>query len=182
MVTLPTTGDAAFARVKTDGLVIEFGKHKGTPWTRLPVSYLKWMINEKHAQAHIAQAELDRRGTRTPELDISGHAIDRASLKCLQIWHMTRQVDEGLHSWLARVAKTAIDSAEAGDTLPDEEGRITYAGITFVFERDSEWPVLKTIYPEKGKGDLKGINELIKARKPGWQRARKAYTGSMGGR
>ena len=55
------------------------GRHKGKRITRVPVSYLKWMINARHQYEEYAQAELNRRGTVTPELEVSGHAIDAAS-------------------------------------------------------------------------------------------------------
>lgn len=125
--------------MNTQNLVCEFGRHKGTLWTRVPVSYLKWLVNNKGTHSDIAAAELARRGTTTPELDISGHAIDRASQRCLKIWEETRVDDEGLHSWLARVAKTALDWP------PDEKGRHHLLGMVFCFEKDGNWPVLKTV-------------------------------------
>lgn len=122
---------------------IDFGRHKGTLWTRVPVSYLKWMVCAKHQQAPRAQAELDRRGTTTPDLDVSNHAIDRASLRLRKRWHETRDADEGIASWLIRMATAARkDGARCGD-------RIHYNGICFVFEDASltAWPVLKTVMP-----------------------------------
>ena len=66
---------------------IEFGKYKGQRVTRLPVDYLEWLINEGAAYAPICQAELKRRGV-TPghkQVEVSNHAIDRASLRMLEI-------------------------------------------------------------------------------------------------
>lgn len=132
--------------INTHGMICEFGKHKGTPYTRLPVSYLLWMVNVKHSKQEIAQAELDRRGTVAPDLDLSGHAIDRASLRCLNIWQSTRQKGEGLHAWLARVGREALDAAP-----PDKDGRCFYMGMKLAFEMDGAWPVLKTVMPHKTK-------------------------------
>lgn len=128
--------------INTHGMICDFGRHKGTPYTRLPVSYLRWMVNESHSRADIAKAELDRRGTVLPELDISGHAIDRASLRCRKIWHETRGRDEGLHAWLCRVASEAL-----GEQDPDDDGRVFYLNMKLVFETDGQWPVLKTVMP-----------------------------------
>ena len=64
--------------INTHGQRIEFGKHKGELFTRLPVSYLKWMINENAQQSDIAKAEFERRGDTMPEVELSGHAIDNA--------------------------------------------------------------------------------------------------------
>ncbi len=123
---------------------ISFGRHKGERWTRLPVSYLKWLVNEGARDADRAQAELDRRGTTTPDLDLSGHAIDRASLRCRKIWHETRGENEGLHSWLCRMAAEARkDGTREGDD------RWRYRGMILVFEESGVWPVLKTVMRAK---------------------------------
>lgn len=126
--------------MNTHGLVCDFGRHRGTPYTRLPVSYLKWMVNSHHSRAEIAAAELARRGTVTPDLDVSGHAVDRASLSCLDVWEATRRDGEGLHAWLCRVAAEALAEGDA-----DAQGRLRHRGLKFVFERDGAWPVLKTV-------------------------------------
>ena len=49
--------------INTHGMVIGFGKHKGELYTRVPVSYLFWMVNVEHQDAATAQAEIDRRGS-----------------------------------------------------------------------------------------------------------------------
>lgn len=124
----------------THGLIIEFGKHKGELFTRLPVSYLRWMMNERTQQWEIAQAEFERRGDTMPEVELSGHAIDNASIRCRKIWHETRGEDEGLYSWLQRVTLEAI---ERGEKMPS--GKIKYLGMKFVVHQGEEFPVLKTI-------------------------------------
>lgn len=125
--------------INTHGYVMEFGRHSGELITRVPVSYLKWMINAEHRLAPYAQAELDRRGTTTPTFDISGHAIDQASLRIRKIWHESKNEGEGIHSWLCRVGKEALEHGEKhGD-------RIHYKGVKWVFETDGLWPVLKTV-------------------------------------
>ena len=127
----------------THNVVCDFGRHKGTLYTRMPVGYLKWMVNSRHSQVRFAEAELQRRGTTTPDLDVSGHAIDRASLRCRKAWHQTGHENEGLHSWLCRMAGDARQ-------LGTREGeRLRYAGMVFVFEEDGVWPVLKTVMPAK---------------------------------
>lgn len=126
--------------INTHGLTIEFGKYKGELFTRLPVSYLRWMINEKTQQHEIAKAEFERRGDTMPKVEISGHAIDNASLRVLNIWHKTREKDEGLYSWLQRMT---LDALELGSKL--KSGKIKFMGIKFVIEQGEEFPVLKTI-------------------------------------
>ncbi|ATC96943.1 hypothetical protein [Pseudoalteromonas tunicata] len=41
--------------------ICDFGLHKGQPYRKLPVSFLNWMVMNKHQHASLAQQELDRR-------------------------------------------------------------------------------------------------------------------------
>ena len=129
--------------------IMDFGRHVGHPITRVPVSYLKWMVNDKHPKAALAQAELDRRGTTTPEIDISGHAIDRASLRIRKEWHQDAKPEEGLHSWLARRGIEAYEKAKLAGEV-GATGRQAHAGVVWVFEMDTVWPVLMSVWPDKG--------------------------------
>lgn len=126
--------------MNTHGLIVDFGKWNGHLYTRVPVQYLKWMVQSGHSKAEIAKAELERRGTVTPELDVSGHAVDRASKILLKVWQNDSAVtEEGLHGWLCRVALEAYKSRKRND----HEYAI-YRGIKWVFQL-GEWPVLKTV-------------------------------------
>lgn len=128
--------------MNTHGVTLSFGRHRGELLTRVPVSYLKFMVNSGTQQADVAAEELKRRGTVTPDLEVSGHAIDRASLHCRKIWHETRGEDEGLHAWLVRMARTALDRGDI-----DEQGRhhLREHGLRLVFADMEVWPVLKTV-------------------------------------
>ena len=136
----------ATPEINTHNLIVDFGRHSGQPWTRVPISYLKWLANTPSHRAHdIAKAELDRRGTTTPTLDVSGHAIDRASLTLRKTWHETSKEDEGLHAWLCRMA---AEARAYGDISSSDDGVVFYKGMKFVFEMDTVWPVLKTVMPK----------------------------------
>lgn len=149
--------------INTHNLRIEFGKHKGELWTRVPVSYLKWLVNTpstfplsprmQNAAApavDIAKAELERRGTFTPTVEVSGHAIDRASLSCRKTWHQTAKDDqEGLHAWLCRVAAEALATQPSERAALAESAKIPYLGMLFAFEFGECWPVLKTVMQDK---------------------------------
>lgn len=130
--------------MNTHGLTIDFGKHKGELFTRLPVSYLRWMINERTTQWEIAQAEFERRGDTMPRVELSGHAIDNASLRVRKIWHETRNKDEGLYSWLQRMT---LEALEHGTKLPG--GKIAYQGVRLVIHEGEEFPCLKTVMRDK---------------------------------
>ncbi len=129
-----------------DEIIMPNGRHRGERITRVPVSYLKWMANTPdHSLCQSAKAELDRRGTITPDVDVSGHAIDRASLRCRKLWHQDREKDEGLYSWLCRVTHEAIlkEGNWEGTT------RCEYKGLVLTITREGTWPVLKSIWPAK---------------------------------
>lgn len=128
--------------ISMENETLGFGVHAKLLWTRVPVSYLSWMIRVNHTKAEQAQKELNRRGTCTPTLDISGHAIDRASLHFFHIWKTTSRHQEGLHAWLVRRCQEALENKQA-----DSEGVIVYNGIKFVFEFLGNWPSLKTVMP-----------------------------------
>ena len=118
------------------------GVHAGELISRVPTQYLKWMVNARHTSAAEAEKEMKRRGTSTPTLEVSGHAIDRASLKFLDVWNRLRSGDEGLWSWLHREAANAHAH---GKKHRDQEGRYEWEGLSWRFVEDAAWPVLKTV-------------------------------------
>ena len=118
------------------------GKHKGEQITRVPASYLLWMVRVVHQHSGEAQAEIDRRGTVVPKMEVSGHAIDRASQRILVHWKESRIEEEGLHAWLSRLSWDAFQHGKR-----QGEDRRIHKGITFVFEFDGTWPVLKSVFP-----------------------------------
>lgn len=127
----------------THGVILDFGKHKGQLLTRVPVSYLKWILNETSMSPkwrELAKAEFERRGDTMPRVEITGHAIDRASLRVLHLWDSTRNKREGLYSWLMRITLRAL---EEGKRLPN--GKIKFWGMKLVIEPGIEFPVLKSI-------------------------------------
>lgn len=130
--------------MNTHGVMLPFGKHKGEALTRVPASYIRWMANQTEMQGEwkeLAKAEQKRRGNTIPLIELSGHAIDRASLHVRKIWHETAlSPDEGLYSWLQRVTLEAIEKGEKLDN-----GKIRYLGMKFVIMQGEEFPVLKTI-------------------------------------
>lgn len=127
-------------------VIIPDGRHQGMPITRVPVSYLRWMISHDHELAGKARTELKRRGCAVAlELEVTGHAIDRASLKCNDQWRRDRRDGEGLHAWLLRV------SGEALRTCRRDGESVFYKRMKLVFAFDSGWPVLKTVIPDERK-------------------------------
>jgi len=135
--------------INTHNLIIDFGKHKGERWTRLPIGYLKWLINERTQYADIANAELKRRGTVLGhEIEISGHAIDRASFSCYNIWYLTRKKGEGLHSWLYRMSSESLKTINNKKRVKFRRS-VIYKGMKLVFKFGKIYPVLLTVMPYK---------------------------------
>lgn len=136
------------AAIDTHGMTVDFGKHRGERWTRIPVSYLRWIVNNepRHSRADIAEAELARRNidAKDREVEISGHAIDSASLRVRKIWHSTRGDNEGLHAWLLRMCEEALSNHK-----PDSDGRVIHNGMKLVFQSGSHYPTLKTVMRAK---------------------------------
>jgi hypothetical protein len=141
---------ATMEKPNTHNITIEFGKHKGERWTRLPISYLKWMLNEmpKGSPAwNLADAELERRGDTMPrEVEISNHAIDKASLRVHKAWHNDRGAEEGLYSWLQRICTEALELKNHGN---EQNERINYKGCKLIFTYGNFFPTLKTVMNDK---------------------------------
>jgi hypothetical protein len=136
-----------------DTIVLDFGKYKGIPLTRVNAGYLRWMVNQHgipEAWRELAGAELSRRGTTIPGVEITAHAIDRASLRLYDIYVAGRQDEnEGLHGWLSRMV---LEAREYGLNVPDGrsakvEGNCRdYYGVRWVIEEGVEYPTLVTVY------------------------------------
>lgn len=120
---------------------VDFGKYKGMPWTRVPISYLKWLVNEKTQYAEKAMDEIKRRGTEAKsDIEISNHAIDRVSLRCLDTWRGDAKNGEGLYTWLNRVVSEAIQDDGK------KSSRIVYKGMVLIIAYGDLYPTLLTIY------------------------------------
>ncbi len=121
---------------------INFGKYAGELFTRLPVSYLRWMVTNETRDHEMAQAELDRRGIPVTDdgFEISGHAIDTASLRLWAEYIHDRGQDEGLHAWLKRIMAEALKDGEV-----DEQQRACWRGrVLLCLEVGPIVTVLKT--------------------------------------
>jgi hypothetical protein len=147
--------------INTHNLIVSFGKHKSERWTRIPVGYLKWLINENTQYSDIAKAELERRGTTLDvSVEISGHAIDKASLRCRKIWHETAlNDDEGLHAWLHRIATEALDKAHEEGTELTNKTKVEYLGMKLAFKFGEIYPTLLTIMPKRRRHHASNKNQ-----------------------
>lgn len=133
-------------KIDTRDVVLRFGKHRDVRIQRVPVNYLKFMVRNTTQQWREAEAEMERRGTVTPQIEISGHAIDTASLRIRWAWHEHSDASQGLHSWLVQAAWAAYNARQSKS---DQE--CVYLDVVWCFGIDGGWPILKTVKPVKGR-------------------------------
>lgn len=130
--------------INTHGVRINYGRHQGELYTRIPIGYLKWMVCNRCQEWEVAEAELARREVVTPTIEVSGHAIDRFSQRFLTIWEEHRQTAngtyEGLHAFLVRHGERAAAKAK----FLNRE-KVEHLGIKWAFALDGAWPVLKSV-------------------------------------
>jgi len=75
----------------------------------------------------------------TNKIRVSYHALDRASQRFLHKWKKERQPEEGLYTWLWRLA-CRVGQKVTSDTV------VSYKGMRFVFRKKGKRIVLVTVY------------------------------------
>lgn len=134
-------------KLNTQDVVIDFGKYRGVRIQHLPRGYLVFMVQNETQQWQYAEAEMDRRGTVIPQIELSAHSIDTASLRIRKTFHEHRGKNQGLHSWLAEAAWAAYQEKPKGVDVHE------YLGVRWVFGIDGVFPMLKTVTPAKKRKD-----------------------------
>lgn len=132
--------------INTHHVRIQFGKHKGELVTRLPIDYLEWHINEATQFAPIAEAELKRRGHEIgtgKKIDVSNHAVDRASLRLMGFYLADRRPNEGLYSWLARIGIEALVCVKYEEQA--DKFRVEIPEAKLVYKKGKLYPTLVTV-------------------------------------
>lgn len=136
---------------------VQFGKHTGEFVTRLPVGYLRWAVTasvDKPVQLQdgtevpfheVARAEIERRGDRLDGIEVSGHAVDRASQRFLSVWEKSREPDEGLYAWLQRISLEALEKAKNPRGIGS--ATLNYPGtkMRLVIDTNMAIPILLTV-------------------------------------
>lgn len=124
--------------------IVDFGKHRGELWTRIPLNYLRWCVNEG-AHEEEAKAELERRGSsQLPKIELSNHAVDRASLRLRKLWYTDTDKQIGLWTWLHDFCLKALEEGYLKDE--DEKGKvIMYRKVKLKFSKGNFYPTLMTV-------------------------------------
>lgn len=120
------------------------GRFKGVAITRTPLKYLQWA--DRNMEEHLskkAREEIERRGVPQRTLEVSDHAIDKASTRFCQIWQAETCMSVGLLTWLSKRAEQALESVPA---RTDEKMKISHAGIVFVFDLSTTVPFLISVW------------------------------------
>lgn len=125
--------------------VILYGKYYGTKWTRLPINYLKWILNTSAPEEDKAKQELERRGTILDfqNMEITPHAIDRCSQYALDVWQKKRRGEEGMYHWLHRTACNAFN------VMSPRRDKSMWGKLIFVFERGKYFNTLVTVIRDR---------------------------------
>jgi len=133
-------GRPLFTDAKDDRF-ISFGKYAGKQWTQVPLNYIKFLVKNKAYDMHLAEKEMNRRGASIDDddMDLSGHAINRASQYCLDLWQKQRKGGEGLHAWLLKNAKQAFKHR------PANKEKIPHNQMLFVFQSEGIGATLLTV-------------------------------------
>jgi uncharacterized protein (DUF3820 family) len=129
----------------TENITIEFGKHKGELWTRVPVHYLRWLINESSplSKPHeMARFELERRGTVLEhEINLTPHAIDRFYQRYKRAGLSRSDIlgYGGIYSALMALSIEALKLCNGGPN------KVEYKGLKFIFYKRNLDTILKTV-------------------------------------
>lgn len=135
---------------------VHFGPYKGTLWNRVPIHYLKEIVDTQPEDTTIwwqAKKQLEKRAvSKEKQMDISRHAINRMSTRFLDEYiskrkELPRGDHEGIVGYTNRLAWDAIKD---GTILPNTEDgiMIEYQNKKWKFVRLANGePRLITIVP-----------------------------------
>jgi len=166
------TGEVQYATGKyagknTDDIIFNFGKkHSGKRMAEVPADYLRWVMNtvsDKPQIVHLATRQLEQRGSlEIPQVDLSPHAVDRASQRMLAAWleDTNESREPGLYRWLAEKTGKAI--AE-GTSPPNEPAVFIHDGFVYFIAPGNLYPTLKSVRraSKKQLAELSMLSESV---------------------
>ena len=115
----------------TQALSCSHPRVNGQGYTAIRITILKRIAKSDHLSAAFAKAELLRRGHLEIPIEVSIHAIDKASSRYWKVWLQKRRAQQGLASWLKEQAMKAYQESVAID---DNIFVREYMGMTFCFQ------------------------------------------------
>jgi hypothetical protein len=85
-----------------------------------------------------------RRGMTVYAVEVTAHAVDRASLRLPAVFLKSRLQHEGLNTWLGRVAEEALKQAVKPDGKINIQ--VPYLDVVWAFDLRFEVPVLRSVW------------------------------------
>lgn len=146
-------------KIDTHKAKVNFGKKYFRKLiTRVPVSFLRWILQEQITNKTVeladgslvsaldaAKAELERRGEREDRVSITHHAIDRMSLRFLEIWQDWARMEEGIVAFMERTVYEIFDEQVNDAIVYRRPERFEACGIDWVLKLDGPTPILLTV-------------------------------------
>lgn len=123
------------------------GKYAGTPISGVPPGYLRRLSATKGKLGAMAKLELIRRGIEAYSIEVTAHAVDRASLRLGAQWAQHSEAGEGIHAWLGRMAEEALDKLDPLKRVGNMT--VSHWGIVFAFDFKFATPVLMSVWLSK---------------------------------
>ncbi len=129
---------------------MQVGKYKGIPVDQLPVSYCRWILGQDFPEEilNIAKKKVKESNTSQYEIDVTRHAIDKFSIRFLDIWKKERRgKNDGIASFLARRALEAYQQGEdvSKERHKDELLLKKHRDIIYAFNKKSDIKILITV-------------------------------------
>jgi hypothetical protein len=139
LVFLPVAGEL----LMSENFRLPTGKFRGVLITRVPPGYLRWMISSGHVLWEFAKKELDRRGSEELNIEVTAHAIDRASCRLIDKFMAEASPQEGIWTWLAKKAEEALAKY---DGMLQDNIQVLHEEVVYVFEMKFVVPVLTSVW------------------------------------
>lgn len=123
------------------------GKFVGLRVDQLPNSYLRWMMTQSFPQEYMeaAKAKLERSQFNNDTVNITRHALDMLSLRCLTRWTdscIGVPRPEGVATFFAKLARKAFhEGKDVSKRRHVNDGIIKeYEGLRWVFGQNPSYP------------------------------------------
>ena len=79
-------------------------------------------------------------------VNISYHAIDRASLRCIDLWENDRKENEGIVTWLQRISNEVAEKNHLMFKTMDIKFKMVHKKVRLYFDNTQNKAVLTTVY------------------------------------
>lgn len=128
--------------------VMEVGQYAGIPVDQLPLSYLRWLVNQNFPKeiTEAAMEKLKKSDYNDTNLDVTRHAIDMFSKRFLFRWIQKENIrgdaGDGVATYLAKTADEAWQKGEdvSKKRFENDNTIKLYDDILWVFKLNPQFP------------------------------------------